>query len=59
MNEIFDSNGDCDYDVVMQLPYLDALISETMQKYPQRLELKGKPNRTTNWEYAEQVREAL
>lgn len=40
MNEIFDSNGDCDYDVVMQLPYLDAVICETMRKYPALIRLE-------------------
>lgn len=35
-----EKNGDIDYDTLSKLPYLDAVISETLRKYPpvQRLE---------------------
>ena len=35
-----ENNGDIDYDTLSKLPYLDAVISETLRKYPpvQRLE---------------------
>lgn len=47
VNASLNSNGDIDYDVLHRLPYLDAVISETLRRYPPAI----KTNRVALQEY--------
>ena len=34
INSVADENGDVEYDTLVKLPYIDAVLSETLRKYP-------------------------
>lgn len=40
INEVAGENGDIDYDTLVKMPYLDAVLSESLRKYPPILKLE-------------------